>query len=208
MFFQRQSGACAATGGARGSRRGVAVHRDVGIQSDRRGSRDSRARPSNAADHRRGSDGQHIVSCPPPVGSTPGAHRRSSGSTFRIFTPAIHRDVGIQSDHRGSRDSRARLSNAADHRHQAAPDPRGFLHDISVIAARLRCRPYRLAGHRTRNRQAAPANREPACPRRIEQPSRRGQVRFDGRKSCTTRSAAPWVSLRCLVSWAGRVPIL
>src|SRR6516164_1843792 len=56
MFFQRQSGPCAATGGARGSRRGVAVHRDVGIQSDRRGSRDSRARPSNAADHRRGSD--------------------------------------------------------------------------------------------------------------------------------------------------------
>jgi len=53
MFFQRQSGPCAATGGA--------------FQSDRRGSRDSRARPSNAADHRRGSDGQHIVSCPPPV---------------------------------------------------------------------------------------------------------------------------------------------
>src|SRR6516165_443740 len=76
MFFQRQSGPCAATGGA--------------FQSDRRGSRDSRARPSNAADHRRGSDGQHIVSCPPPVARhlepIGEARARPSGFSPRPFT--------------------------------------------------------------------------------------------------------------------------
>ena len=106
----------------------------LGIQSDRRGSRDSRARPSNAADHRRGSDGQHIVSCPvarhlEPIGE---ARARPFG-----FSP---RPTG---DRRGSATGRvADLRQSRDERRGCA----GSGHSIEASPSSPCCRRRRIVG--------------------------------------------------------------
>ena len=72
------------------------------------------------------------------------------------------------------------------------------------IAGLFRSPPYRPAGCHTRSRQAFCASRGPKCPRRIEQPSRRGWARPDDGRLCTTRSAGPGLRRQCPVSLTDR----
>ena len=71
--------------------------------------------------------------------------------------------------------SRGRYPRPSPMRRNSPGSDRG----LRVSGALSRSRQNRPRGYRTRNRRAARASREPKCPRRIGQPSRRGQARPD-----------------------------